>query len=266
MRSPILVVSALPREIAPLAHRLLAERVRGLEGLASWQASLSARTIVLLATGCGPGPTSSVLDHVLPELRPSCVLGTGVCGALVPGPRTGHLLFVDSVRRQGDAGPRYPSRALVAPAMAALSEASVPLHSGAIYSATRLLSSPDDKARLAKETGTVGIDMETAWVAEAAERAGVPWIAVRAVLDDADHPLAMNYARFIRADGTVSTLGILLHALVRPWLWTALSTDGARLREASATLARALTRLLATLGALVEYNSCNKGGPHAPVA
>lgn len=251
MSSPILVVSALPREIAPLAHRLLAARVRGLAGLGAWQATLSARTIVLVATGCGPGPTSAVLEGVLPELKPACLVSTGVCGALVPGPRAGHLLFVDSARREGDPTPRLASRPLVASAAAALSEAAIPLHPATILSAPRVVCSPGDKARLAKETGAAGIDMETAWVAEAAERAGVPWLAVRAVLDEAEHPPAMDYGRFLRPDGTVSTIGILLHALIRPWLWSALSVDGARMKEATANLARALTRLLAALGTLV---------------
>ncbi len=251
MPSPILVVSALPREIAPLARRLLAARVRGLAGLGAWQATLSARTVVLVATGCGPGPTSAVLGQVLPDLKPACVVGTGVCGALVPGPRTGHLLFVDSVRREGDAGPRFASRPLVAAAAAALSAAAIPLHPASMFSAPRLVNSPGDKARLSKETGAVGIDMETAWVAEACEAAGVPWLAVRAVLDESDRPPAMDYGPFIRPDGTVNTIGILLHALIRPWLWSALSVDGARLREASANLARALTRLLASLGTIV---------------
>lgn len=251
MAAPLLVVSALPREIAPLARRLLSVRVRGLAGLAAWQATLSARTVVMVATGCGSGPTTAALDRILPELRPACVIGTGVCGALVPGPRTGHLLFVDSARREGDAAPRLAARPLVAAAAAALSEAAIPLQSVTMYSAPHVVSSPGDKARLSKETGAIGIDMETAWVAEAAERAGVPWLAVRAVLDEADRPPAMEYGRFIRPDGTVSTVGILLHALVRPWLWSALSADGARLREASANLARALTRLLASLGTIV---------------
>ena len=251
MSSPLLVVSALPREIAPLARRLLGARLRGMAGLAAWQATLSARTVVLVATGCGPGPTMAALGTLIPELKPACIVSTGVCGALVPGPRTGHLLFVDSARREGDSAPRPASRELVGPAAAALSEAAIPLHLASMFSAPRVVCSPGDKARLAKETDTTGIDMESAWVAEAADQAGVPWLGVRAVLDEADRPPAMDYGRFIQADGTVSTMGVLLHALVRPWLWAALSADGARMKEASASLARALTRLLATLGTLV---------------
>ncbi len=249
--APLLVISALPREIAPLARRLMGVQVRGMAGLAAWQATLSARTVVLVATGCGPGPTTAVLGALIQELEPACIVSTGVCGALVPGPRTGHLLFVDSARREGDSAPRSASRQLVGPAAAALSEAAIPLHLASMFSAPRLVCSPGDKARLAKETDTTGIDMESAWVAEAADQAGIPWLGVRAVLDEADRPPAMDYSRFIRADGTVSAIGILFHALVRPWLWTALSTDGARMKEASASLARGLTRLLATLGTLV---------------
>lgn len=249
--APLLVVSALPREIAPLARRIMAARVRPTAGLAAWRATISAREVHLVATGCGPDPTTSVLARLIPEVAPSCIVSTGVCGALVAGPRAGHLLFAASVRREDVAESRQPRADLSGPAAAALSEAAIPLFPATIVSVPRVVASPGDKALLAKATGAMGVDMETAWVAEAAERAGIPWLGVRAVIDDLDRPPAMDYGRFIRADGGVNSLGIVLHALVRPWLWSALSIDGERMKEAAASLSRAVTRLLAALGAIV---------------
>lgn len=251
MTQPILVVSALPQELEPLARRLMAARMRSTVGLAAWQATLSARTVVLVATGCGSGPTTTALSRLIAELRPACVVATGICGALVPGPRTGHLVLAEAVRREGETTPREATARLLAPAASALSESAVPVHRGLMVSGHRVVCSAGEKGRLAAETGGVAVDMESGWVAEEADRAGVPWLAVRAVMDEVDRPPAMDYGQFVRTDGRVGTLGIVLHALVRPWLWSALSEDGARTKEATASLSRALTRLLSALGAVV---------------
>ena len=73
---------------------------------------------------------------------------------------------------------------------------------GPIASTDRVLCSVADK-RTAGLTGAVAADMETAAVARVAHRAGVPWIAIRAVSDAADEVLPLSAIQAIDSRGRV---------------------------------------------------------------
>jgi adenosylhomocysteine nucleosidase len=53
-----------------------------------------------------------------------------------------------------------------------------------------------EKAVLAQSTGALGVDMETATVAAACEKTGVPLLSVRAISDSALEPLPVPFAHW----------------------------------------------------------------------
>jgi adenosylhomocysteine nucleosidase len=53
-----------------------------------------------------------------------------------------------------------------------------------------------EKAALFRETGALAVDMETAAIAAACQRAGVPLLAMRAISDTADTPLPAPLAEW----------------------------------------------------------------------
>jgi hypothetical protein len=73
--------------------------------------------------------------------------------------------------------------------VAALSAANIPLSGGPLLSVDSPLRSPEAKRAAHRRTGAVAVDMEAAGVAEAAERLGIPWLAIKSVLDAVDEPL-----------------------------------------------------------------------------
>lgn len=112
------------------------------------------------------------------------LLSFGVAGgldpALVPGTvvlateavaATGRRIAADAAWRAALAG-RIADAACVVAAPVATSEAPV--------------VTPEAKAALRRATAAAAVDLETAAVAEAAERAGLPFLALRVVIDAAD--------------------------------------------------------------------------------
>lgn len=73
---------------------------------------------------------------------------------------------------------------------------------GPIAATNRVLCTGADK-RAAGITGAVAADMETAAVARVAERAGVPWIAIRAISDGPDAVLPSSVVGAVDSTGRV---------------------------------------------------------------
>ncbi len=72
---------------------------------------------------------------------------------------------------------------------------------GAILGLDRMLSSPRDKADAFARTAALAVDMESQHVARAAASRGLPFIAVRAVSDQASEALPAVMAGFVDMDG-----------------------------------------------------------------
>jgi adenosylhomocysteine nucleosidase len=77
-----------------------------------------------------------------------------------------------------------------------------PILRGPIAGADRVLSSPQEK-RAAGSSGALAADMETAAVAGVAQGAGIPWIAIRAISDGADHTLPSSVIHAINSAGEI---------------------------------------------------------------
>jgi adenosylhomocysteine nucleosidase len=63
--------------------------------------------------------------------------------------------------------------------------ATIPARSGRLLTSAKSVGSVEDKAALFQSTGAVAVDMESAAIAEVAEQQGLPFLAVRVVVDSA---------------------------------------------------------------------------------
>jgi adenosylhomocysteine nucleosidase len=80
---------------------------------------------------------------------------------------------------------------------------------GAILGLDRMLSSPQEKADAFARHGALAIDMESHHVARAAGERNLPFIAVRAISDQADEVLPAIMATFVDADGQTKMSAVL---------------------------------------------------------
>lgn len=108
---------------------------------------------------------------------------------------------------------------------------------GLFVSVNRVVGRGGDKAALARRTGAIGLDMESAALAGEATTAGVPFVIVRTVSDLRDEDLPLDFNLFLRPSGWArGIMTIVLHPGCLGGLM--------RLRRQSLVAARNLSRCL----------------------
>jgi adenosylhomocysteine nucleosidase len=107
----------------------------------------------------------------------------GMAGGLDPSLRAGAILLPTEVL--GPDGIAHPCEAGWRNRLAATIQA----RSGRLLTSARSVGSVEGKAELFRTTGAVAVDMESAAVAEIAEQHGLPFLAVRVVVDSAGDTL-----------------------------------------------------------------------------
>jgi adenosylhomocysteine nucleosidase len=108
---------------------------------------------------------------------------------------------------------------------------------GAILGLDRMLSSPQEKADAFARRGALAIDMESHHVARAAGERNLPFIAVRAISDQANEILPAIMATFVDAEGQTKMSAVLAALILgRVGLGQLLRAGGASRRAHQALL------------------------------
>ena len=141
--------------------------------------------VLIVHTGVGPASAAASLAALLAAQRPRLLISTGFAGGLDPRLATGDLLIATN----------FSTPALVAKSRALLA-GDPHAFFGALTSQPQVAASVAEKSALAATTGALGVDMETASIAAACTRAGVPLLAVRAISDPARAPLPVPFAEW----------------------------------------------------------------------
>src|SRR5262249_55600704 len=158
---------------APLAQRLgLARDASG-----AWHGARRDARIVAATTGIGLVRGRAASDALLRTHAPRAAIAIGIAGALRPGLGVGDVIVPQGVVG-GAGGARF------APTLAPIA-GGAPRPSGRLVSAPAAALTRADKAELRRRHEADAVDMESAAIADACERAGVPWICARSISDDA---------------------------------------------------------------------------------
>jgi nucleoside phosphorylase len=187
------------------------------------------------------------LREILKTRRPQILLSIGFGGALEEGLRTGDVIVSTDA-----ASVQLPSRRLtmdaelVADVMGALVATGVRVTTGSILTVPKPLMSGEEKQRNGALTGASLVDMETFWIAQEADQAGVPLVSVRAVIDEMHHDLPELIAN-ITADGGQREWYHTLRAMKNPANVGALVPLAVRSRKAVSALRGALDTLVPVL-------------------
>ncbi|GLG00455.1 hypothetical protein Alches_04940 [Alicyclobacillus hesperidum subsp. aegles] len=146
----------------------------------------------VIATGVGPARGRATAEQVFAAARPAFALGVGVCGALSADARRGEIALPQTA--VSDAGAVERIAPLPEPLLEAVQMAARKVGVGVradqgIASVGRIAASPADKRELALRVGARWVDQETFAWAQAARSQGVPFYAIRVVLDTASDQL-----------------------------------------------------------------------------
>jgi len=227
----VLVLVALEQELRSVARALGAARRDGVA-----RARVSGSEVVAIAIGMGEGARSVLAEH-RPRLVVSCGFSGGLDSALAPG----DLVLATAVR--GPGGP-----ALAAPDAPRLAAAAaldgLRCVQGELVCATSVAATQEEKRALAR-SGALAVDLESYPVAQAAREAGVPWLALRAIVD----PLESSLPPFAREARRDYLLPALRYALTGPRAALALVRLARNASRAGAALEVALPRLGPALAA-----------------
>lgn len=136
----------------------------------------------LLIAVCGIGAQAARRGaEALIERRAGMLVSWGTAGALSPSLRSGELLLPEVIRgADGRSLPvDGPSRERLMKRLAGMAA----IRGGELLQCEAVIRTPADKTHLFTTTGAAAVDMESAAIAAVAATAGVPFLAVRAILD-----------------------------------------------------------------------------------
>lgn len=226
---PVLVVVGLDLELRSVARALGAPRRRN-----RVRGRIGGAEAVALAIGLGGGARRALIEE-----RPRLVLTCGFSGALDDGLAPGDLVLGTSVRDESGEALAAPA-SLVRGAARALPGA----RQGELLCTTSVATSEQEKRAFARP-GMLAVDMESYPVARAAAELGIPWLALRAIVD----PLASSLPPFTRDESSSYLWPALKYALSGPVAALDLVRLAGWARKAGGALEAALRKLAAVVEA-----------------
>jgi len=134
----------------------------------------------VLRTGMGP-QRARIAAARAQAIEAAGVVVAGLCGGVSPELRPGDVVCATELRREDGRSVEVPGSALL---VAALRRHGLRVHAGPILSSDHVLT-PAERTRV---DGAIAVDMESAWLADAA--AGRPLAVLRVVVDQAGRRLA----------------------------------------------------------------------------
>ncbi|HYW75687.1 MAG TPA: purine phosphorylase [Gammaproteobacteria bacterium] len=221
--------------IAPMAAEYRTARILGRAGCR------------VLHGGVGLARAERAAEALL-EAGAERLLVWGTAGGLKEYLRPGSLLLPESVKSPD--GERYGLDAAWRHSLAARLPVEIPVVEAPLVSVARPVATLEAKRILARESGAVAVDMETAAVARVAARHGVPCAVIRAVADPLELPLP-SVVLAARTDRLLP-LEIPARLLLRPRDARSLFALGRAFADARATLSQSAVALADSLREAVQ--------------
>ncbi len=257
----IAVFAAMQMELAGFLRRLDVHDRTRVEGFPVAVGEYAGRPLLVCHTGIGRR-AGEAAAAVMRRYAPRAALSVGLGGALSPECRVGDLVFCEWVRLaeseaagvEGDVSVQSDA-GLLELARRGARRQGLRHWIGGSLTVGRVVSEREQKAALWRVSGLDVVEMESYWVGRAVREAGAPFLAARAISDQADERLP-EIADGIGQEGELRMGRVLLFALSQPAQLPVLLRTAASGRRAVANLTRFLE---AFVGAL----ETSQAGKHA---
>ena len=200
-----------------------------------WCGALGASAPLIRAVGGRHDAAESTACEMI-EKGVQGMVSFGIAGSLDPNLKAGTLVLPDrivapdghTIATSGDWADRLAGQVL----------RTVQVSRTALVCTETPVVTSEEKLRLAEVTSTGAVDMESLAVAKVARARGVPFIAVRAIADEADQDLPHAAQVAMASDGSISTAKVMLSLIRRPAQLAELMRLGRQNAKAKRTLNR----------------------------
>ena len=190
----------------------------------------------IVCAGGIPAHSAAALGHAIGGGAAAGLVSFGISGGLSPALAPGTLICARAVIAAD--GTRYATDDMW--------RARMPdwpgVVDGDVFGSDTIVGTAAEKAALHARTGGIAVDLESAVVAQAATRAGLPFVAIRAIADPAQRDLPAAAYVSLTPDGAPNVGKILASVLAEPGQIQGLI----RLAHDTNTALRALNRAVVT--------------------
>jgi len=194
---------------------------------------------MLIVSGMGPKRATEA-SRALLEKGVTALLSWGSAGGLSPELSPGSLILPKAVIASNRSC--YCVDATWHNSLCNQLKGHFNLHTNPLLESATVVCTPSEKANLFRETGAIGVDMESAAVATVAQEKGVPFMIVRAVADAMDATIPKCTLNAFDEFGRLNFIKLIQGFLDHPTNLFALFRVGQNYRAAQKTLA-AVARL-----------------------
>jgi len=213
--------------------RCLAQQVS-----AAGQVRAVGEEVLLCICGMGEERAGQAAQDLL-AAGAGALLSWGFAGALDERLKAGELLLPGNIISRD--GRRLPTDPAWRQRLHRQLSPHLSIHTGDLADSDSIISGTEQRRQLRQQSDAAAVDMESAAIAIRAERAGVPFMAVRAVSDDGATAIPEIAVRAVDPYGRLHCSG-LMRILGQPQCWSALWRLGRDTRAAAMALKKA-TRL-----------------------
>jgi adenosylhomocysteine nucleosidase len=161
---------------------------------------------IFLQTGIGIADAKTLTRDVV-NANAAGLISIGTAGGLDPELSPGALLVPHGIQRKDGkkflVDTEWHARVLTA------LEKSAKVYTEDMFTVNRVIASPAEKISLNRKTKAIGVDMESAGLAEIAAIAGIPFLVLRVVMDTAVDQIPKAATVSVNAAGETSTIALL---------------------------------------------------------
>lgn len=231
----IAITFALPAESSEFVRLLQNPSLNSREGVESIRGRIHGRSVAILHTGVGEKRCRAQIESFLRRQEFEYLISAGFAGALDEELQIGNLLLSENFSSPELLGSPH------------LDFADDALFVGKLVTVPRITDSKSERARLAKESGAVAVDMETEFIAAACAAHQLPMLSLRVISDTPKESFpAPSHVLFDLEKQKTNFARLALYLVTHPGAFSRLNIFRQRIGLARNSLTNALEKILRT--------------------
>jgi adenosylhomocysteine nucleosidase len=247
----ICLIAAMPEEIKPLLRLAGSCKKERIDGFDAYRFSFGKEKLLLVRSGIGLDNAAAASNALIKHAKPCLIVNFGFCGAVTPGPQVGDIVVAQRIllNRKELFSPQSgiveeEAKRITRSLADAMAAREITVYGGVFVTCAEIKSKSEMARLLPSWAKKPVLDMETAAVALAAAKGGVPFMAVRGISDDAEEELGFSISELSDKLMNIRIGKVFLAVARKPWIIPQLLRLSKNSRKTGENLALAIAGLL----------------------